>query len=161
MLLFLHADTLLPRGFVNLIFETLMDRSVVAGAFRFRTDMDQLIMKISEGIVNIRSRFFHLPYGDQGLFVLRPVFESVGGFPDVPIAEDLFLVRQLKSLGAVRIAQGYAVTSARRWRTLGFLRTTLMNYLILAGCLLRISPIKLATFYAVRPKPPLSAKQSS
>ena len=147
VLLFLHADTLLPTGYVNFIFEILMDRKTVAGAFRFKTDFDHPSMKVIELVTNIRSRYLKLPYGDQGLFILKSLFESVGGFPEVPIAEDFFLIRRLSKYGRIRITPAHALTSARRWQRLGLFRTTLVNYIILIGCYIGVSPGVLASMY--------------
>jgi uncharacterized protein len=152
ILLFLHADTLLPTDYVNHIFEILMDRKTVAGAFRFKTNFDHTSMKIIEFVANIRSRHLKLPYGDQGLFVRKSVFESMGGFPNVPIAEDLFLSRRLSKYGNIRIAPVHVLTSARRWQTFGMFRTTLINYIILIGCCLGVSPGTLAPMYRFKAK---------
>ncbi len=141
--LFLHADTLLPGDYVTHVFETLMDRGIVLGAFLFRTDLNHPIMKGIEALTNFRSRVFGLPYGDQGLFLRRSVFRRVQGFPKVPIAEDLLFVRRLSRLGRIGIAPGQVVTSARRWRRVGLLRTTILNQIIVAGCFLGISPGRL------------------
>lgn len=149
VLLFLHADTLLPAGYVNYMFEVLMDRKTVAGAFRFKTNLDYPAMKLIEFVANIRSRYLKLPYGDQGLFILKSVFESVGGFPEVPIAEDLYFLRCLSRYGRIKITSAYALTSARRWQTLGLFRTTLINYIILMGCCLGVSSHILAGLYKV------------
>jgi len=147
VLLFLHADTLLPTGYINHIFEILMDRKTVASAFRFKTNLDHPSMKVIELVANIRSRYLKLPYGDQGLFILKSVFESVGGFPKVPVAEDLFLIRRLSKYGRIKITPAHALTSARRWQTLGLFRTTLINHIILVGCCLGVSPGVLASMY--------------
>jgi rSAM/selenodomain-associated transferase 2 len=148
--LFLHADTVLPGDYVHQVFETLLERRVALGAFGFKTDTDQPIMKGIEALTNFRSRFLGLPYGDQGLFLRRSTFRQVNGFPDVPLAEDLFFVRRLTRLGRIRIAKGHVVTSARRWRKVGLLRTTILNQIIVAGCLLGVSPEKLVPFYRKR-----------
>lgn len=150
VLLFLHADTRLPHGYINHVFETLMDIETVAGAFRFKTNLDNPLMKVIELMTNIRSQYFKMPYGDQGLFIRKSVFESVGGFPENPIAEDLFLVHRLSKKGRIRIAPVQVVTSARRWQTLGLFRTTLINQVILAGLCLGISPSTLSSLYRVR-----------
>ena len=147
VLLFLHADTHLPHGYINHVFEALMDPETVAGAFRFRTDLDHPLMKPIEFATNIRSRYLKLPYGDQGLFFRKAVFEEVGGFPEVSIAEDLFLMHRISKQGRIGIAPVHAVTSGRRWQTRGFLRTTLINQVIVAGCYLGISPHVLARLY--------------
>jgi hypothetical protein len=140
VLQFLHADTRLPRDYVDHIFEALMDPGTVVGAFRFKTDLNSRMMKWIEYIVNLRSQYFKLPYGDQGLFIRKNVFESIGGFPDVPLAEDLFLVRRLSKRGRIRIAPAEAITSARRWQRVGLLRNSLLNIVVAMGCYLGIPP---------------------
>jgi hypothetical protein len=147
ILLFLHADTILPKDYVDQVFETLMDRRVALGAFRFRTNLDQKLMKAIEFATNIRSRTLGLPYGDQALFVRKTRFQAVAGFPDMPIAEDLVFVRLVSKLGRIAVTPAHAVTSGRRWKKLGVLRTTLINQFILAGLALRISPNTLARLY--------------
>lgn len=148
-LLFLHADTVLPRDYVAGVFETLMDRRVALGAFRFKTDLDRPLMRGIELIANIRSRYLRLPYGDQALFVRKEPFEAVGGFPEIAVAEDLFFVRRVSKLGRIAIAPADALTSGRRWKELGVLRTTLINQLILIGFALGISPKTLAGLYGL------------
>jgi rSAM/selenodomain-associated transferase 2/rSAM/selenodomain-associated transferase 1 len=145
--LFLHADTILPKDFVAHIFDTLMDAKVSVGAFGFKTDYDKMAMRIIEKAANIRSRILQLPYGDQGLFMSRDTFVSLGGFPEVPIAEDLFLVKNAASLGGVKTLKAKVVTSGRSWRKSGILRTTAANYLVAVGCFLRKSPYDLARLY--------------
>ena len=147
VLLFLHADTLLPKDYVAHVFESLMDRRVVLGAFRFKTTLAQPLMKGIELSTYIRSRYLRLPYGDQALFVRRSCFQAAGGFPEIPIAEDLFFVRLVSKQGRIAIAPAHAVTSSRRWREVGLLRTTLINQLILAGFAFGISPKTLARLY--------------
>jgi hypothetical protein len=149
---FLHADTLLPAGYKVQVFETLIQRGTSAGAFRFRTDAPGPLMKLIERVTNLRSLYLNLPYGDQGLFMLRNEFESAGGFPDVPIAEDFLLVRRLAKQEPVRLAEGYVTTSGRRWKMMGPLRVTLINQLVLSGCMLGISFDTLARLYHPPPK---------
>jgi rSAM/selenodomain-associated transferase 2/rSAM/selenodomain-associated transferase 1 len=150
VLLFLHADTHLPANYVARIFETLLDRRVMMGAFGFKTDVDGLSMQLIERIVHLRAALFRLPYGDQGLFVRKDTFDHLGGFPLVPIAEDLFLVRRTARLGRIELARANVVTSGRRWRNEGVWRTTLINYLIAGGCLLGVDPKRLAPLYRSR-----------
>lgn len=152
VLLFLHADARLPTGFAQQIFETLMDRRTVLGAFEFKTDYHHRGMQLIEKAVHIRSKVFHLPYGDQALFMPKAVFENVGGFPQVPIAEDLFLVRRLAGLGRIGLAPGAVITSGRLWRAMGIWRYTIINYLIAGGCLLGIDPRQMAPLYRFRSK---------
>ncbi|MBW2064191.1 MAG: TIGR04283 family arsenosugar biosynthesis glycosyltransferase [Deltaproteobacteria bacterium] len=140
VLLFLHADTQLPRGYVNHVFEVLMDRSLAAGAFLFRSEINHPFMKFVETMTNMRSRYLHLPYGDQALFLRKETFQSLGGFPDVPIAEDLYLVSRLSKVGKIRLAPAHVLTSGRQWQRIGIFRNTLVNILIAASCAMGISP---------------------
>ncbi len=148
VLLFLHADTHLPQDFDAQIFEALIDAGVTLGAFRFRTDYDHRGMRLVERMVGLRASVLRLPYGDQALFLRNQVFRRLGGFPDVPIAEDLLLVRRVLKTGRLALAPGYAVTSGRRWRSMGLLRTTMINYAIAAGCFLGVPPSRMAPLYS-------------
>ena len=148
-LLFLHADTLLPEGFAIQVFETLMSRMPVLGAFRFKTDFSHPLMHLVEWMTHLRSEYLRLPYGDQALFMTKATFEKIGGFPAVPIGEDLLLVRLLttREKAQVVIAGNAAITSGRRWRKIGPLRTTWINQLILSGMALGINLKTLSRLY--------------
>ncbi|MGB3202031.1 MAG: TIGR04283 family arsenosugar biosynthesis glycosyltransferase [Nodosilinea sp.] len=147
ILLFLHADTRLPEGFEGAIRQTLARPGVVAGAFRLTINGQGKRLRWVEWGVNLRSRLLQMPYGDQGLFVTAEVFHQLGGFPDLPMMEDFELVRQLRKLGRVAIAPEAVVTSDRRWRRLGILRTTLANQAMIIGYLLGVDPHRLARWY--------------
>ncbi len=136
VLLFVHADTILPDDYAAMIFIAMLDKATTGGAFRHVTDMESSLMKFSEAVVDFRSRHLRLPYGDQAIFVRRTAFEQTGGYPLVDPAEDLEFIRRLNRLGQIEILPAAAVTSARRWRKLGTLKTMLLNQLILAGCFL-------------------------
>ena len=123
VLLFLHADTTLPADWQNHVAATLARPGTAAGAFRFALDAAGRKYRLLEKLVRVR----HTPYGDQAIFLRGETFRAVGGFPDWPLLEDVELVRRAKKLGKVRLADAAAVTSARRWRERGVLRTTLLN----------------------------------
>ena len=146
-LLFLHADTMVPENYAGLIFETLLDKRPVAGAFQFKTDMDHTLMRFIEYVANLRSRFLKLPYGDQGIFISKEDFNRAGAYPKVPVAEDIFLIRNLKKFLKIKTIPENSVTSARRWRKHGFLKTTFVNVVIFFGCYLGIKPEKLYALY--------------
>ena len=147
ILLFLHADTQLPAGFPTHVFNTFMDSRVALGAFRFKTNSRTPLMKLIACATNFRARYLKMPYGDQALFVRKKTFDLAGGFPEIPLSEDLLLVRRIAKENRIGIAQADAVTSARRWDRLGPLKTTLRNQIILAGLCLGISPRTLASLY--------------
>lgn len=147
VLLFLHADTRLPRNYVASVFDILMDCRTVLGAFRFQAEINSAAMRWITYWNNLRAGWLKLPYGDQGMFMRKRDFDAVGGFPDVPIAEDLFLARRMARKGRIVLAPTTAVTSARRWQHLGPLQTTMRNALIAAGCLAGVAPDRLAALY--------------
>jgi len=146
-LLFLHADTLLPDGYAGLIRRTLDDPATVAGAFRFRTDGSGAAMRLVEWGANIRSDVLRWPYGDQGLFMEKRVFDELRGFSPLPIMEDYELVSRLRRRGRVTTLSAAAITSARRWQQLGALRTTARNLTMVAGFRAGVAPERLARFY--------------
>ena len=153
VLLFLHADTRLPAGYPTHIFNAFMDPRTALGAFRFKTDRHTSVMQLITYGTNFRARYLKMPYGDQALFVRKTTFDRVGGFPQMPLSEDLFLVRRIAKEGRIRVADADAVTSARRWDRLGPIKTTLINQIILTGLCLRISPRTLASLYGRRSGP--------
>lgn len=146
-LLFLHADTHLPDGYADMVRKALDAPETVAGAFRFRTDDSRPVVRLVEWGANIRSSFFQLPYGDQGLFMEKRVFDETGGFSALPIMEDFDLVRRLRKRGRIIALPARVITSARRWRELGVFRTTLRNQVMIAGFLAGVSPERLASLY--------------
>ena len=150
VLLFLHADTWLPKGYVSHIFEALMDPRITVGAFRFKTDTDLRTMRVVDLMTNLRAWTLNIPYGDQALFFRKSLFESVGGFPDAPISEDLLLVKRLTKKGKVRLVSAPVITSARRLERRGVTRNALRNALIRLGFELGVSPGSLAHLYAAR-----------
>jgi len=145
--LFLHADTLLPAGYGDLIRRALDNPSTVAGVFRFQTDESGMLMRLVERMTNLRSTVLQWPYGDQGLFMEKRIFDEMGGFPVLPIMEDFELVRRLRRRGTVATLREPVVISGRRWQRLGILRTTLYNQLMIAGFLAGVEPARLYRLY--------------
>ena len=140
VLLFLHADTTLPDDWQCHVAATLARPGTSAGAFRFALDAPGRRYRLLERLVRLRPT----PYGDQAIFLPTGVFERAGGFPDWPILEDLELMRRVRRLGRVRLADAPAVTSARRWQRGGLLRTTLLNQHCLWAWRLGVDPRRIA-----------------
>ena len=147
ILLFLHGDTLLPHEFQEQIINTLSQSGIVAGAFELKIDGEEKTLRLVEKLVNWRSRWLSLPYGDQGIFLKASILADLGGFPELPIMEDFDLIQRLKKLGKISIISTPVLTSARRWQRLGIFKTTLINQMIILGYWLGISPARLARWY--------------
>jgi len=147
ILLFLHADTILPDGFPTMIRNSLDLEGVAAGAFSLAVDMPGLAIRFIEKVANWRSRWLQLPYGDQALFMTKDTFLRAGGFPKIEIMEDFALLRILGKMGKILILPAAVTTSGRRWQRLGVLRNTLINQAMIIGYLLGRPPASLANWY--------------
>jgi len=151
ILLFLHADTLLPNDWRRIVQETLGQPAVVAGSFGFRIAERFAGRRLVEWTTNLRSHWFQNPHGDQTQFLRRVLFEELGGFADLPIMEDYELNQRLRKRGRVATSSAAAITSGRRWKKLGVIRTTLINKVIITGYHFGMCPHKLARFYRRAP----------
>jgi len=123
-LLFLHADTRLTSEWWTALERADADRRVSLGCFRFALDSSAPAARAIEVGVRLRVWLFGLPYGDQALFLRRERFVQLGGYRDMPIMEDVDLVRRLRVTGRLFVASEAAVTSARRWEEDGWVRRT-------------------------------------
>jgi len=155
---FLHADTRLPSGAFQAMTAAL-GNGAAAGAFRLGIRSPKRRYRLIEAGAALRSALTKIPYGDQTQFVRRDVFEAVGGFPEIPIMEDVELMRRIKrACGRARVAllSERVSSSARRWEREGALFCTLRNQYLLLRHLLGASPESLARHY-----PPLAGKKSA
>lgn len=151
ILLFLHADTMLPIGWEDHIGEALRDDEIAGGAFSFSLSGCSPSFSFISLMVNFRSRLLKLPYGDQAIFVRRDIFEKLGGFKEIPIMEDVELVKGMRRLGTLKILDMPVITSSRRWEQEGWMRTTVRNLVLLFLYYFGVSPERLYRFYrAVR-----------
>lgn len=147
ILLFLHTDTQLPRDSIAQVLTAMTNRAVPGGAFRLHIDSKHPFLLWVTWIANLRSLYWTLPYGDQAIFVRRSIFERLGGYPDLPLMEDVALIRRLKKVGRIVILKKTVTTSARRWQQQGYFFTSFRNMLILFFYFLGISPKRLAKWY--------------
>jgi rSAM/selenodomain-associated transferase 2 len=148
VLIFLHADTKLPQDALARIGEALNDRRLAGGAFDLAIDSPARAFRLIELVACCRTRITRIPYGDQAIFLRRDRFRSVGGFREIPIMEDVDLMRRLKTAGArIAILPARVVTSARRWETEGILYTTLRNWSLVTLFILGADAGRLARWY--------------
>lgn len=122
---FLHADSELPDGALDAARAALAAPGVAGGTFRLRFDRPTPLLRISAFCT--RFPLPRLAFGDRGLFVHRTVFEAVGGYPDIPIFEDLEMVRRVRAAGTFRFLTPAVTTAARRFTRHGPFRQQLRN----------------------------------
>ncbi|HLE19643.1 MAG TPA: TIGR04283 family arsenosugar biosynthesis glycosyltransferase [Vicinamibacteria bacterium] len=146
-LLFLHADCALGPGADEAIRQALSDACVVGGWFRLSVRPARPSLALVSFGSNLRARLLGLPYGDQALFMRRSVFDAIGGYRDVPIMEDVDLVRRLRKRGRLKCLDATVTTLPRHWERSGPLFTTLVNWAAIAAFSLGVSPSRLAPIY--------------
>ena len=131
VLFFLHADSMLTTNAFQKLKEIVKESAYVGGAFRLQIDSNKLLLSIISQVVNLRSRFFHLVYGDQGIFVRKKNFFEIGRFMVTPLMEDVEFYGRLRASGKTVILDEKILTSARRWEKEGILYATFRNWLLL------------------------------
>jgi rSAM/selenodomain-associated transferase 2 len=146
-IVFLHADTRLAPGWDAAVRRVLADPAVEGGAFRLRFDERTPGLRIVEWGTRVRVALLRLPYGDQALFVRRRALEAMGGVPQVPIMEDLDLVRGIRRRGRLALLALPATTSGRRYRARGAWRTVVRNAAAAAAWLLGTDRERVAAWY--------------
>ena len=147
VLVFLHADCWLEPGGLEPIAAGLADGRTAGGAFRQRIDAAGLIYRLLERGNACRVRWLRLPYGDQGIFVRRDVFESLGRFPQIPLMEDVRFMRAFRRRWRPLLLPGPLHVSARRWQRSGPIRQTLRNWSLLAAEACGVPPDRLQRYY--------------
>jgi rSAM/selenodomain-associated transferase 2 len=145
ILLFLHADTLLPPRAASLIRAALEDASVVGGCFRLQFDSPGLLLRLYAWFSRFDTRWS--TFGDQAFFVRRTGFDAAGGFPAQPLMEDVELRIRLKRIGRFIKLPESVTTSARRFEKDGAVRRQLHNALLLAAHAFGVDPQRLARWY--------------
>jgi rSAM/selenodomain-associated transferase 2 len=144
-LLFLHADSRLDaRARAALVAAVARDRGIRAAVFRFAIDLPPFWRRFIELGQRLREALWGLPYGDQGLLVRRDLFEAVGGYPDIPLMEDVAIVRRLRGRTRIHRLPAALLTSGRRYLRHGVLRTWLRHAALIALYAAGVSPQRLA-----------------
>jgi rSAM/selenodomain-associated transferase 2 len=148
ILIFLHADTELPPRALKKIDFLMEQGDHVGGAFDLGIKSDKFIFKVIGALSSLRSRLNRIPFGDQAIFIRREFFKKIGGYKEIPLMEDMELMRRIKKSGnKIRIFYDRAMTSPRRWEKEGVVYCTLRNWTLQALYFLGISPHKLIHFY--------------
>jgi len=148
LLLFLHADCQLEPGAIASL-RTFMatHRRVPGGCFRMRVASGNPLFRWIERGGHLRAGALGIPYGDQGIFVRRQVFDALGGFPEIPILEDVMFSIRLAQRGRLALLPHRILVSPRRWHQTGIVAQTIRNWTLTAGAALGMTPSRLAQFY--------------
>ena len=150
VLLFLHADCRLELGGIEAI-RRLVGRSpsIPGGCFRMRVDAADRRYRAIDAAAHLRAGLFEIPYGDQGLFVTRSAFDRVGGFPEVPLMEDVLIALRLRRLGRLALLPRSILVSDRRWRRYGIVGQSLRNWTLTAAAVVGVDSATLSRYYPV------------
>jgi rSAM/selenodomain-associated transferase 2 len=144
ILLFLHADTLLPEGALGKIIAAIDQGGAVGGGFDRRYRSRSLTLALTSRLASLRNRFFGWHLGDQALFVRRDLFQQLAGYRDIPIFEDLDFSRRLRAAGRTVTLRPPVFSSARRFEARGPLRTTLDDLRLTKKYLAGVHPNELS-----------------
>lgn len=148
ILVFLHADTRLSRKALSIIQQTFTLPSVTAGAFALSFDNSHPLLRLTAFVGNIRSRVERVPYGDQAPFIRAKDFHNLGGFPQIPIMEDVeFFQKIKKNRQLIVISRESVVTSSRRYLQTGIVKCFLRNWMLRLLHFSGISSFRLAKMY--------------
>jgi len=148
ILIFLHADTELPPNALRAIKSAMARGRYVGGAFELGIDSHRIEYKILARCASLRCRLTRIPYGDQAIFIKRDYFNALGGYKDIPLMEDVELMRRIRRRGdKICIVTEQVRTSPRRWEQEGFVYVNARNAFLFFSYILGVSPEKLASFY--------------
>jgi rSAM/selenodomain-associated transferase 2 len=146
LMLFLHADTRLPDGALDLVRQALAGPRCW-GRFDVELDGGGWRLRLVARLMNLRSRLSGIATGDQAIFVRRQTFRAVGGFPVQPLMEDIELSARLRRLSAPVCLTAKALTSSRRWRRHGTCRTIVLMWGLRLAYACGVPSTALACFY--------------
>jgi len=142
----------LPEDADRLIMRNLDERGFRWGRFDVCIRGASRWLPMVAACMNLRSRPTGIATGDQAMFVTRAAFERVGGFPDIPLMEDIALSRALKRLGPPLCLREKVRTSGRRWDQNGAVRTIVLMWRLRLAFFLGAKPDDLARRYGYAPR---------
>lgn len=146
VLLFLHADTHLPAGWDRAV-AAAIDSGAIGGRFDVEIRGGHPLLPMIAHSMNLRSRLTGVSTGDQAIFASRRVFEALGGFPEVPLMEDVAFSAALRRAGRVACLRERVATSGRRWERDGVVRTVALMWALRLAYALGVPPARLARWY--------------
>ena len=145
-LLFLHADTRIPADLLDILSRNFASQCVW-GRFDVSLSGSDRLFRVIEFLINLRSRVSGIATGDQGIFVRRSIFCKLGGYPEIPLMEDIALSRKLRAIARPLCLRQRLVTSSRRWEQRGVIRTILLMWGLRFLFFVGVNPSILALWY--------------
>lgn len=146
VLLFLHADTLLPDNAARIV-SNLSHRKNYWGRFDVRLSSSRFVFRLIEAMMNLRSCLTSIATGDQAIFIERGLFDRVGGFPEIALMEDIEISRRLKKISKPVCIRQKVISSSRRWESKGVVVTVLLMWKLRLYYFFGASPEKLKQLY--------------
>lgn len=147
ILWFLHADSVIQADFPDRILAAMASTARGWGRFDIRLSGRHPLLRVIEFMMNWRSRITAIATGDQAIFVRRELFAELGGFPAIPLMEDVEMSRRLKRCSRPVIMPQRLVTSSRRWEARGIVRTILLMWRLRWAYFVGVDPARLAERY--------------
>ena len=147
LLVFLHVDTELPQDAAELIMRAMAAPDSDWGWFCVRLSNSRLPFKIIAGCMNLRARLTFVCTGDQAMFVTRELFNRVGGFPQLPLMEDVAISKLLRRKSTPNWITQPVIASSRRWEQKGILRTVLLMWWLRLLYFMGVNPAHLQRIY--------------
>jgi len=146
-LLFLHADTIVPKNWCEELIKALASPNIIGGAFKLSFDNKERFYSIASAYSNLRARLFHIYHGDQAIFIRKSVYRRIGGFPLVPLMEDVILSKRMKAFGKTTQLSCAVSTSPRRIAQYGKMKSIFRYFTIKTLFFFGVSPKKLTKLY--------------
>lgn len=145
VLLFLHADTLLPVNFHQAVRDHFQNPKYIGGSFRLKFDKKHPLLKVYYWCSKLSWEFF--TYGDHAIFIKKDVFQCIDGFQEIPFLEDVEIQKRLRKVGKFKKLNTAVMTSARRFEKTGTIWQLITDVLIVGFYKLGVSPARLKRFY--------------
>lgn len=147
VLLFLHADTVLADTWFDELRDALKDAKIIGGGFHVRFDNRTLIYRLMNGYSNCRATYTGMFHGDQAIFLRKKIFDEIGGYPNIPLMEDVVISRRMRKAGKTVLLNTTATTSARRIEKTGVIKSILRYLFFKTTFFFGASPEYLARLY--------------
>ena len=147
ILLFLHADTLMPQNFSTENLAALDTKTNEWGFFKVKFTSRHLLLRLVSRLMNIRSCLTRIATGDQAIFIKKELFEKIGGYKEIPLMEDIELSLSVKKHSKPYCVKTFVTTSSRKWESNGIIKTILLMWKIRFLYFFGVSPQKLVNIY--------------